>query len=26
VILAIYVGIRYVTKGFLGYSMVPPFG
>lgn len=26
VVLAIYVGIRYVTKGFLGYSMVPPFG
>ena len=26
VVLAIYVGIRYVTKGFLGYSIVPPFG
>jgi hypothetical protein len=26
VLLAIYVGIRYVTKGFLGYSYVPPFG
>ena len=26
VVLAIYVGIRYVTKGFLGYSYVPPFG
>jgi uncharacterized membrane protein YfcA len=25
VILAIYVGIRYTTKGFLGYSIVPPF-
>ncbi|UCH81914.1 MAG: sulfite exporter TauE/SafE family protein [Nitrospiraceae bacterium] len=25
VILAIYVGIRYTTKGFLGYSVVPPF-
>ncbi len=26
VILAIYVGLRYTTKGFLGYSIVPPFG
>lgn len=26
VLLAIYVGIRYVTKGFFGYSIVPPFG
>jgi uncharacterized membrane protein YfcA len=26
VVLAIYVGVRYVTKGFLGYSIVPPFG
>jgi hypothetical protein len=25
VILALYVGLRYVTKGFLGYSVVPPF-
>jgi uncharacterized membrane protein YfcA len=25
VILAIYVGLRYTTKGFLGYSIVPPF-
>ncbi|MFP3928583.1 MAG: sulfite exporter TauE/SafE family protein [Desulfobacteraceae bacterium] len=25
VVLAFYVGIRYVTKGFLGYSLVPPF-
>jgi len=25
VVLAIYVGIRYTTKGFLGYSIVPPF-
>lgn len=25
VILAFYVGIRYVTKGFLGYSFVPPY-
>ncbi len=25
VILAFYVGIRYTTKGFLGYSIVPPF-
>lgn len=25
VILAIYIGIRYTTKGFLGYSLVPPF-
>ena len=26
VLLAIYVGLRYVTKGFLGFSIVPPFG
>jgi uncharacterized membrane protein YfcA len=26
VILAIYVGLRYVSKGFFGYSIVPPFG
>jgi len=25
VILALYVGIRYTTKGFLGYSILPPF-
>jgi uncharacterized membrane protein YfcA len=25
VFLAFYVGIRYTTKGFLGYSIVPPF-
>ena len=25
VILAIYVGIRYTSKGFLGHSIVPPF-
>ena len=25
VLLAFYVGIRYTTKGFLGYSIVPPF-
>ena len=25
IFLAFYVGIRYVTKGFLGYSVVPPF-
>lgn len=25
VVLALYVGIRYSTKGFLGYSIVPPF-
>ncbi len=25
VILSMYVGIRYTTKGFLGYSIVPPF-
>ncbi len=25
VLLAFYVGIRYLTKGFLGYSIVPPF-
>ena len=26
VILALYVGLRYVSKGFFGYSIVPPFG
>ncbi|ADU62201.1 MULTISPECIES: sulfite exporter TauE/SafE family protein [Pseudodesulfovibrio] len=25
ILLALYVGIRYATKGFLGYSIVPPF-
>ncbi|WP_031479425.1 sulfite exporter TauE/SafE family protein [Maridesulfovibrio frigidus] len=25
IVLALYVGIRYSTKGFLGYSIVPPF-
>lgn len=25
VVLAIYVGLRYTTKGFLGFSIVPPF-
>ena len=25
IILALYVGLRYTTKGFLGYSIVPPF-
>ena len=25
VVLALYVGIRYTSKGFLGYSLVPPF-
>jgi hypothetical protein len=25
IILAFYVGIRYTTKGFLGFSIVPPF-
>ncbi|MEW6388034.1 MAG: sulfite exporter TauE/SafE family protein [Thermodesulfobacteriota bacterium] len=25
VVLALYVGLRYTTKGFLGYSLVPPF-
>ncbi len=25
VLLAVYVGLRYTTKGFLGYSIVPPF-
>jgi uncharacterized membrane protein YfcA len=25
IILAFYVGLRYITKGFLGYSLVPPF-
>jgi uncharacterized membrane protein YfcA len=24
-VLAFYVGIRYITKGFLGYSLVPPY-
>ncbi|MFP3869165.1 MAG: sulfite exporter TauE/SafE family protein [Desulfobacteraceae bacterium] len=26
VLLAVYVGLRYVSKGFFGYSIVPPFG
>jgi uncharacterized membrane protein YfcA len=25
VVMALYVGLRYTTKGFLGYSIVPPF-
>lgn len=25
IVLALYVGIRYTTKGFLGYSILPPF-
>jgi hypothetical protein len=25
VVLAVYVGLRYTTKGFLGFSIVPPF-
>jgi uncharacterized membrane protein YfcA len=25
VVLAVYVGLRYTTKGFLGYSIVPPY-
>ena len=25
IVLAVYVGIRYTTKGFLGHSIVPPF-
>ncbi|WP_231688272.1 sulfite exporter TauE/SafE family protein [Dethiosulfatarculus sandiegensis] len=25
IVLAFYVGIRYTSKGFLGYSLVPPF-
>jgi uncharacterized membrane protein YfcA len=25
IVLALYVGLRYTTKGFLGYSIVPPF-
>ncbi len=25
VVLALYVGLRYTTKGFLGFSVVPPF-
>ncbi len=24
IVLAVYVGVRYTTKGFLGYSLVPP--
>jgi uncharacterized protein len=26
VVLAIYVGLRYISVGFFGYSIVPPFG
>ncbi len=26
VVLAVYVGLRYISKGFFGYSIVPPFG
>jgi uncharacterized membrane protein YfcA len=26
VLLAVYVGLRYMSKGFFGYSIVPPFG
>ncbi len=26
VVLAVYVGLRYLSKGFFGYSIVPPFG
>jgi uncharacterized membrane protein YfcA len=26
VVLAIYVGLRYISKGFFGFSIVPPFG
>ena len=26
VLLAVYVGLRYTSKGFMGYSIVPPFG
>ncbi|MGE4506112.1 MAG: sulfite exporter TauE/SafE family protein [Desulfovibrionaceae bacterium] len=25
IVLALYVGLRYTTKGFLGYSLVPPY-
>jgi hypothetical protein len=25
VVLAIYVGLRYCSKGFLGFSILPPF-
>ena len=25
VLLALYVGLRYTTKGFLGHSIVPPY-
>ena len=25
IVLAVYVGVRYTTKGFLGFSIVPPF-
>ena len=25
IVLAVYVGVRYTSKGFLGYSLVPPF-
>ncbi len=25
IVLALYVGLRYTTKGFLGYSIVPPY-
>jgi uncharacterized membrane protein YfcA len=25
VLLALYVGVRYATKGFLGWSVLPPF-
>lgn len=25
IVLAVYVGLRYTTKGFLGYSIVPPY-
>ncbi|HFC97909.1 MAG TPA: sulfite exporter TauE/SafE family protein, partial [Thermosulfurimonas dismutans] len=25
VLLAIYVGLRYTSKGFLGHSIVPPY-
>jgi uncharacterized membrane protein YfcA len=25
IVLAFYVGIRYTSKGFLGYSLLPPF-
>ena len=26
VVLAVYVGIGYLSKGFMGHSIVPPFG